>query len=1565
MLTRSQLLAGNSGQGTVLTGQVQGVTAGPGIAIASDGTISFDGATATGVVKLNNPSGFNGYIWPSAYIAGGQLTVDTNGNLTWIAPTPPVFGLGLNVNGTTVKVGIPIAGTPPVAGTGTAEAVDGSLYWDCQLGSLFIRYNNAWVQTNSTSSPDPINLQEQLLTGTHHLFVDSEIGSDTYVDGIYDAQAVPVVTLQQVTCGYTAQKPFRSLARAAIEVARITGQGSGFDPNFYDRIVIHVASGDVVVDNSPGSPTVTPWVSGATPTNAQLVAFNSVKGGIILPRGVSVIGEDLRKTVIRPTYIPPVTGNQDTDRTAILHTTGGSFFFNFTFKDKLGSTSSHHLVDCFQFISEVELQAYYNKAQIAFGFSVAETPANPGETEIVAPAPVVPTSPTDGVTGSSPYIFNCSVRSLLGLCGIHADGSVPTGFKSMVVAQFTGVSLQKDLRCWQLYNPGTQNWGNTFTTYTQYINAEPNNIRMDPTRLSAHIRTLNEGVIQEVSVFAIGQGVHHWAQSGSDVTVTNSNSNFGGCAALAEGYKSFAFPSDTGWVVSVIRVANNLTDKFNNIKRIYLGTVTAYTANSITVSTPLGESVVIPGQPDVVGNQDYTLRTNSYVWVDNPFGNDWRTTFTAAPWSIAAPTVFNTTGALVNQDGQAPGIAGNDAIGKRVYIRRLVDVRTPQERRFSLLMETTSPQARNPLRDYVLQTTAGAFGIQSDIPLSQTLSVNASNTLDAAGSGSARLSEIVLARQNTANPWTASNFYRTGEVVEYQNKHWRCTKQTSSATFILREWDQAYVQMADNYYPPDFFKNVTPIIIFDNDTSGFEQSVDLGYNLTTVWSTDPLIINQYRTATDYRGCQLFLIAMGFTQSQANQILTPLPLGSRDLDPAVPLYGIPAPNGAAYAWANWAVQFRRMTNIRLFGQAWEWAGYLNYTKSLPQYQKDLSAGNQFTYYFTNANGGVVYASGFNQEGYVVTPAGLLDLTTGQTISVENIGNGNLDLPTVLNNLTLTGTTTIYDNLDIQANNVTFGTGSLATTTKYGVGDIASIAELDSGLAASTDSALNAAGPNFVTPQGLEHWKIYNRLVSQRTTTLQLYVIPDWNVATQTYNSQPTLDYLLLNPPTTLAAAVPLTSAVLYANTILSVTEKVQFNLQPGVYIYGVTVSQDATVVGPTSMWDPTTGQIQYYNDPTRQALFASTITLSTYNTVGTNTSVYVRPTSISSNSISPLTVRNICWPHIDDQISNPLIYPNELFIYNNNGGVTTVGAAVRASGAVDLDSTLNYLSTLPRYTLGLNDYTPGTALYTTKGNCSVYGVLFGALSPSGSNGYGSSGVFQLGWIVTYADLMVYGIGIIGNATITPACGFPNITTTDWGNNISLWSFGLGGRGSFSWGFTRMEQVAGVFYANFSENNITLYNNARQLPAGSGVNAPGVNDNSPTLGGPYFWYVEQPAFADTSTILPSYSAPGAYPATVNPQGWVGRFANGSGLAGPSNTTGMLMLSLGQRIANLQYGSSRSYFFMAGTGLNPPYVSPGGPGLIGPYTKWDLLNVSVRSAERGMNVISGTQFDNDQVI
>ena len=44
------------------------------------------------------------------------------------------------------------------------------------------------------------------------------------------------------------------------------------------------------------------------------------------------------------------------------------------------------------------------------------------------------------------------MRSVWGINGMHADGARATGFRSMVVAQFTAISLQKDDRSFVKYN---------------------------------------------------------------------------------------------------------------------------------------------------------------------------------------------------------------------------------------------------------------------------------------------------------------------------------------------------------------------------------------------------------------------------------------------------------------------------------------------------------------------------------------------------------------------------------------------------------------------------------------------------------------------------------------------------------------------------------------------------------------------------------------------------------------------------------------------------------------------------------------------------------------------------------------------------------------------------------------------------------------------------------------------------------------------------------------------------------------------------------------------------------
>ena len=118
----------------------------------------------------------------------------------------------------------------------------------------------------------------------------------------------------------------------------------------------------------------------------------------------------------------------------------------------------------------------------------------------------------DNVDSSSPYIFNISLRSTWGMQGMHADGSKATGFKSMVVAQFTGVSLQKDDNAFIKWD-GSAYIAGSHTDGDSIFKAAYRNF---------HVKCSNDSVIQAVSVFAVGFADHFVAESGGDQSITNS-----------------------------------------------------------------------------------------------------------------------------------------------------------------------------------------------------------------------------------------------------------------------------------------------------------------------------------------------------------------------------------------------------------------------------------------------------------------------------------------------------------------------------------------------------------------------------------------------------------------------------------------------------------------------------------------------------------------------------------------------------------------------------------------------------------------------------------------------------------------------------------------------------------------------------------------------------------------------------------------------------------------------------------------------------------------------------------
>jgi len=190
-----------------------------------------------------------------------------------------------------------------------------------------------------------------------------------------------------------------------------------------------------------------------------------------------------------------------------------------------------------------------NAAAVGLGDKIAQPITPPDlDTNAIVQAEI------DSVESASPYVFNVSIRSTWGICGIHADGSKATGFKSMVIAQYTGVSLQRDDRAFIRYDEFSNTWNQAPLTdafATTPYHAKGDAFWKDDWR-NFHVKASNDSFIQNVSIFAVGFADHFLMESGGDMSITNSNSNFGNTSLHAIGYKGYAFTQDQGGYISHI-----------------------------------------------------------------------------------------------------------------------------------------------------------------------------------------------------------------------------------------------------------------------------------------------------------------------------------------------------------------------------------------------------------------------------------------------------------------------------------------------------------------------------------------------------------------------------------------------------------------------------------------------------------------------------------------------------------------------------------------------------------------------------------------------------------------------------------------------------------------------------------------------------------------------------------------------------------------------------------------------------------------------------------------------------
>jgi len=872
------------------------------------------------------------------------------------------------------------------------------------------------------------------LNAPYTLYVNPYTGQDTFVGGQFndlDAELERRISNQRLECGYTEARPFKTVNRAAIEAAIITSRDYLTSDISKTRalVTIQLGSGEHIVDNRPGdNGAFTPIADGTEPTIDELVRFNdATKGAVILPRGCSLISLDLRKTVIRPAF---VTGFEDeaadySNRRSIFKVTGGGYYYGLTFKDNLQANETHHLLHCFEFASEAELDGLYAKVLSSFGsadINAANTQTQTTEFEIVGPKPLDPSDPTDTVSSASPYIYNCSVRSVYGLGGVFANGDETDGFRSMVIAQFTGVSLQRDLRCWQVYDSSGGGSWNAFSDSSDsnyngvdgYISQDPNNIRMDPRKRSFHVRAVNDSIIQEVSVFAIGQGVHHQVESGGELTVTNSNSNFGGVAALAEGFRRVAQTFDTGYTAAQLRRPLDPFDFGPQVKEFTLGFVETYDRDNKTIELVdgLAPGRRRPEQPEILDSQRYSLTAGDFIWVENPNGPDYRSRLSQTS-DGGRPFDATVNNRLINIDTplRTPTEQdddGNDVPGKepnsnadegsfnqfqpveqqRVYIRRYQDVRSPEERRCSFLATSSRTDNRLPVRDYVLQPSASNQSWEDRIT---AISGSEEDTVN----NGVRIQLNYVKRERASSVYDRFKFYRKGDVILRDNKHFTSLVDTitrDAGAFKPDLWAENYVHMEEDYAPGGNLKNSEPILIFNFDRQQGPVT-PTEFNLTGDGEEDPLVFAepQFESATDYIAAQEQLLNWGLTPAQARTALRPRSEKEggegRDLD---------LRPGDYAGVTSFGFELRRPSNVRLFGHAWEWAGFLNYTKSLPDYQQTLSPDNKFTYFFTDQSGGRVFCAGFNEEGLQVSPRGLEDVTTGEILSADNLSSPDREL-----------------------------------------------------------------------------------------------------------------------------------------------------------------------------------------------------------------------------------------------------------------------------------------------------------------------------------------------------------------------------------------------------------------------------------------------------------------------------------------------------------------------------------------------------------------------------------------
>ena len=834
--------------------------------------------------------------------------------------------------------------------------------------------------------------------------------------------------------------------------------------------------------------------------------FNPTTGGIIVPRGISINGVDLRKVRIRPMYVPALTPGQNTaqeQKTYIFKVTGGTYVSLMTFTDNQQFSRTHNTVTSVGFASQGEIRGSNNEtsyyAKITSLFAGIDGWGNdgllevPGETTIVAP--VVPGKENRGndveqnqtgtqspdldpnappaypgpallkveeggsvnffklpdvnsTRSSSPYVFNCSVRSIFGLQGLWADGTRVGGFKSMVTANYTQVSLQTDPNCFE-------------TPSTEYFSDPPINKQSGSGKkfrtCSADefkyrhfgFRGSADATIQLVSCFVIGNADHFIAESGADLSITNSCSDFGDISLRSIGFKEKAFSQDEGRPTAT----TSGTKILQIIPPLPLSSSPLANGRDATLRT----SEVSTGL-----NIDYT-QTKAYI-LANKVGNNApsvirvyiRNSDIGNPFSAtnvpsasllgfgqfsytrkAADGTYYLSGGDGNQERKTLYVAGFDENGNSILYAGEIQIQDPSEQLFDELddkskifgWDTTTSKWYINIRTSAIaeESTDGQIG-DVDGYLQKKYDYAFRYILDSTDSPFDSLDFIfdgspLKVRRAVDRRTADERVYRVvldgflkEEGLRKPQAYYVLEKQQGVAGYPLNGGnelidDPLVVTDVRNYHT---YSDPKPAIPFTDATNPFPGKY-ITYMTTSADARDVFTADfipqqdlDEPEATADPSNSVTKVALQKFGNRPNVVF------SEALGPSV--NPIQIRENTSTNQIGFLIGLHRPSVVRASGHTWEWTGYLNYDTAFPIYQGEpLEQDFKLGKIIVEETGGRVYASGMNEEGNFYIGTNVYDLKSGEQFSIPLKADNELGNVTnqVLNNVIIKGTLFMND------------------------------------------------------------------------------------------------------------------------------------------------------------------------------------------------------------------------------------------------------------------------------------------------------------------------------------------------------------------------------------------------------------------------------------------------------------------------------------------------------------------------------------------------------------------------